>query len=256
MTETLKLSWLVTARHWIVYRKYFWSNILPTVIEPCFFILSLGVGMAAFVGDIDGLSYATFMGPGLAMSAAMFTAFFESSYGFYVRLTMDGVYKAIFTTPLGPREVIFGELIWVSLKGAVMALVVSLIFVAFGFLQLTPNLLGIPIIGFFVGAACGSMGLISAAMIKNMSQFQTVYALVISPLFFFSGNLFPIDRLPIYFKAVAHISPLYHGVLLAQQLLWQRVNPATFAMHFAELLILTVVFVMIAYRKVYAKLYQ
>jgi lipooligosaccharide transport system permease protein len=256
MTSTLKLAWLVTARHWKVYKKYFWSNILPTVIEPCFFILSLGVGMAAFVGQIDGLSYATFMGPGLAMSAAMFTAFFESSYGFYVRLTMDGVYKAMFTTPISPREVIFGELIWVSLKGAVMSLVVSLIFIAFGFLYITPNLLGIMAVGFFVGASCGCMGLISAATIKNMSQFQTVYALVISPLFFFSGNLFPIDRLPAPLVAIAHFSPLYHGVLLAQQLLWQRVNLAVFAQHFAELIVLTVIFCGIAYYKVYRKLYQ
>lgn len=256
MSETFKLAWLVTARHWKVYKKYFWSNILPTVIEPCFFILSLGVGMAAFVGQIDGLSYATFMGPGLAMSAAMFTAFFESSYGFYVRLTMDGVYKAMFTTPLGPKEVILGELIWVSLKGAVMSLVVSLIFIACGFLQITPNLLGIMVVGFFVGTSCGAMGLISAAMIKNMSQFQTVYALVISPLFFFSGNLFPVDRLPVYFKAIAHLSPLYHGVALAQQLLWQRVDPGLFAMHFAELLVLTAILFFVAYRKVYSKLYQ
>jgi len=256
MTDSLKLAWLVTTRHWKVYRKYFWSNILPTVIEPCFFILSLGIGMAAFVGKIDGLSYATFMGPGLAMSAAMFTAFFESSYGFYVRLTMDGVYKAMFTTPVGPRDVILGELIWVSLKGAVMSLVVSLIFIAFGFLHLTPNLLGIMLVGFFVGTSCGCMGLISAATIKNISQFQTVYALVISPLFFFSGNLFPIDRMPTGFVIVAHFSPLYHGVFLAQELLWERVDTAVFATHFAELLVLTVILVAFAYRKVYDKLYQ
>jgi len=256
MIDTLKLSWLITARHWIVYKKYFWSNILPTVIEPCFFILSLGVGMAAFVGKIDGLDYATFMGPGLAMSAAMFTAFFESSYGFYVRLTMDGVYKAMFTTPLGPKEVILGELIWVSLKGAVMSLAVSLIFILFGFLNFTPNLLGIMLVGFFIGTSCGCMGLISAAMIKNISQFQTVYALIISPLFFFSGNLFPIEKMPVYFKAVAHLSPLYHGVFLAQQLLWQRVDGMQFLTHFLELLGLTVILVVWAYRKVYSRLYQ
>jgi len=256
MTETLSLAWLVTIRHWKVYRKYFWSNILPTVIEPIFFITALGVGMSAFVEEIDGLKYATFMGPGLAMSAAMFTAFFESSYGFYVRLTLDGIYKAMFTTPLGPREVIFGELIWVSLKGAVMATVVSLIFILFGFLELSVNLPGMALVGFFVGAGCGAMGLISSALIKNMSQFQTVYALVISPLFFFSGNLFPIHKMPIYFQAVAHVSPLYHGVVLSQQLLWQRIDLASFAMHFAELLLLTVVLIAIAYRLVFRKLYS
>lgn len=256
MTETLRLSWLITIRHWRVYRKYFWSNILPTVIEPCFFILSLGLGMSAFVKEIDGLSYATFMGPGLAMSAAMFTAFFECSYGFYVRMRMDGIYKAVFTTPIGPREVIIGELIWVSLKGACMALGVSLIFVLFGFLPLTINLLGMAGIGLIVGAGCGAMGLISATMIKNISQFQTVYALIISPLFFFSGNLFPVDRMPFWFQVGAHISPLYHGVRLAQMLLWQRIETQIFVMHFVELTIMSAILCFIASHMVYRKLYN
>ncbi len=256
MTDTLKLSWLVTIRHWRVYRKYIWSNILPTVIEPCFFILSLGIGMSAFVKDIDGLSYASFMGPGLAMSAAMFTAFFECSYGFYVRMQMDGVYKAIFTTPIGPREVILGELIWVSLKGACMALGVSLIFVLFGFIPLTINLLGMMFVGTIVGAGCGAMGLISATMIKNISQFQTVYALVISPLFFFSGNLFPVDRMPFWFQVAAHASPLYHGVKLSQMLLWQRIDGCAFVIHFCELLVMSGVLCWIAYRMAYKKLYS
>lgn len=256
MTNTLKLSWLVVIRHWLVYRKYFWSNILPTVIEPCFFILSLGLGMSAFVKDIDGLSYASFMGPGLAMSAAMFTAFFECSYGFYVRMRMDGVYKAIFTTPIGPREVILGELIWVSIKGACMAFGVSLIFVMFGFLPLTINILGMIVVGFVVGAGCGAMGLISATMIKNISQFQTVYALIISPLFFFSGNLFPVDRMPSWFQIAAHLSPLYHGVRLGQMLLWQRIDGFLFAQHFLELLLMSVLLCWVASIKVYNKLYS
>ncbi len=246
MSETLKLSWLITVRHWRVYRKYIWSNILPTVIEPCFFMLSLGLGMSAFVSEIDGKSYATFMGPGLAVSAAMFTAFFECSYGFYVRLKMDGIYKALLTTPISPREVVFGELIWVSLKGACMATGVSLIFILFGFIPLSWNLLGLFGVGALVGLACGAIGLISATMIKNISQFQTVYALIISPLFFFSGNLFPVERMPTWFQVGAHISPLYHGVKMGQMLLWQNVDVSVFFLHAGELTVMAVVFCWIA----------
>lgn len=251
---SLPLSWLLVKRHWRSYRKYFWSNILPTVIEPCFYILALGVGMAAFVKDINGLGYATFMAPGLAMSAAMFTAFFESSYGFYVRLTMDGIYKALFTTRMTPIDVIFGELLWVSLKGAVMAMAVSLIFIAFGFIPLSLALLPIGVVGFTVGLSCGAIGLISSALIKNISQFQTVYALTISPIFFFSGNMFPMDSMPQWVKIIAHASPLYHGVALSQQLLWQRIDVSTFAIHSAELLVLTGIFMAIATKLVYKKL--
>jgi lipooligosaccharide transport system permease protein len=256
MTETLSLAWLVTVRHWKVYKKYFWSNILPTFVEPCFFIFSLGVGLGSYVTDIDGLSYATYMGPGLAVSASMFTAFFESSYGFYVRMTMDGIYKAILTTPIGPREIILGELIWVSVKGAVMGMAVAAVMTVFGFLPYTPNIIGVLLVGFLVGGGCGSMGLIAAAMIKNISQFQTVYTVVISPLFFFSGIFFPIDKLPRFLQIVAHISPLYHGVVLNQLLLWNRMDGALFLQHLVELVVLDVLLLALAYKKVYQKLYN
>lgn len=256
MIDVLNLAWLVTVRHWKVYRKYFWSNILPTFMEPCFFIFSLGIGLGAFVSEIDGLSYAAYMGPGLAVSAAMFTAFFECSYGFYVRLSMDGIYKAILTTPIGPKEIIYGELIWVSLKGAVMALAVSLVVIVFGFLPLSVNLLGVMLLGSLVAVGCGAMGLISSAMIKNISQFQTVYTVVISPLFFFSGIFFPVDKMPKVFQVIAHVSPVYHGVILNQQLLWQRFEAASFFQHLVELMVLNVILVFVAYRMVYRKLYH
>lgn len=251
---SLGLSWLLVKRHWRSYRKYLWSNILPTVIEPCFFILALGLGMSAFVKEIDGLKYATFMAPGLAMSAAMFTAFFESSYGFYVRLTMDGIYKALFTTRMTPINVIFGELLWVSIKGAVMAVAVSLIFMAFRFIDVTVGIIPLAAVGFVVGLTCGAIGLIASAMIKNISQFQTVYAVVISPLFFFSGNMFPMNYMPNWVKTVAHVSPLYHGVILSQQLLWERFDAVAFVQHSLELIALSVVFIFIAIRLVHKKL--
>jgi lipooligosaccharide transport system permease protein len=256
MSDTFNLAWLVTVRHWKVYRKYFWSNILPTFVEPCFFIFSLGVGLGSYVTNIDGLTYATYMSPGLAVSASMFTAFFESSYGFYVRLTMDGIYKAILTTPISPREIILGELIWVSIKGAVMGFAVAAVMVLFGFLPVSWNILGVLPVGFLVGAGCGSMGLISAAMIKNISQFQTVYTVIISPLFFFSGIFFPINKLPETLQIVAHISPLYHGVVLNQQLLWVRLDGMLWAQHLAELVILDLILLFFAYRMVHKKLYN
>lgn len=256
MSDTFNLAWLITVRHWKVYRKYFWSNILPTFVEPCFFIFSLGVGLGAYVNQIEGLSYAAYMGPGLAVSASMFTAFFESSYGFYVRLTMDGIYKAILTTPIGPKEIIYGELIWVSLKGAVMGLAVSSVVIVFGFLPLSVNVLGVLWVGFLVGMGCGSLGLISSALIKNISQFQTVYTVIISPLFFFSGIFFPISNFPKPLQLVAHLSPLYHGVVLNQQLLWQRIDGLVFLQHMGELMFLNLILVIFAYKMVYKKLYS
>lgn len=254
MPETLQLSLKVTRRHWEIYKKDFLANIFPTVLDPMFFLLALGFGLGAFVSDIDGLSYVRFIAPGLAMSTALFTAFFETSYGFYVRLTFEGIFHSILTTPVGPREILYGELIWVGAKGAMMALGVSLVLSVFGFVHLQYIYL-MPLIGATVAVSCGALGLIACALVKNINQFQTVYTLLISPMFFFSGIFYPVKSLPIWAQYVANLSPLYHGVIMAQAALWARDPWSVIPVHFAAAVAMGLISWFIAQRLIYPKLY-
>lgn len=237
MIETLKLCLHLTRRNWLVYRKDFLANISPTLADPLFYILSLGLGLGSFVSQIEGRSYLEFIAPGLTISTALFTSFFETSYGFYVRLTFENIFKAMLTTPIGVREVILGEFIWVALKGAVMSLGVTLVLAAFGLVQ---NLWLIPVIvivGALVALACGAMGLIASSYVKNINQFQTVYSFLIAPLFFLSGIFFPLSQLPQVVRWIAYLWPLAPGVRLTQNLFWNTPIELTW---FANLLILSV----------------
>jgi lipooligosaccharide transport system permease protein len=85
----------------MVYRKDFLANISPTLADPALIMFSLGMGLSPFIGKIGGVSYAQFLAPGMIATTALFTAFFESSYGFYVRMTFESVFKAMLTTPIG-----------------------------------------------------------------------------------------------------------------------------------------------------------
>src|SRR6516162_6387991 len=135
MRDTLALSWHIVRRNWWVYRKDFVANISPTLADPAFFILSLGLGLGGFIANVHGRSYIQFLAPGLAASTAMFTAFFETSYGFYVQLTYENVFKAMLTTPIGVNEIVIGEFIWVAVKGALMVTAVSIVLAAFGLFE-------------------------------------------------------------------------------------------------------------------------
>ena len=220
--SSLGLALHITRRNWTVYKKDFIANISPTFADPLFFILSLGLGLGAYIHDLSGKTYLQFLAPGLAVSTALMTSFFETSYGFYVRMTFENVYKAMLTTPINPREVILGEFIWVALKGALMCLGVSLIFVCFG---LVKNLALLPLvlwIGALVALGCGSLGLLASAYVKNINQFQSVYSFFISPLFFFSGIFFPIEQMPEAARTIAYFFPLAHGVKISQAVYWDE----------------------------------
>ena len=253
MREFLSLSWRVCFRHMVIYRQDLFANMSPTVIDPIMFILAFGVGLGSHVSQIGNSDYLHYMAPGLAITTALFTAFFETSYGFFIRLKYERIYEAILTTPVGVDELICGEFMWVALKGATMSLAVATVLVIFGLVKANFIFL-IPLVGALVAVACGAIGFIASSKVKNINQFQAIYALLISPLFFFSGVFYPIDNLPYYIQFISKISPLFHGVKIGQEILWAGNIGDAFLINGSALLITAVVLSSIGYRMIRPKL--
>jgi lipooligosaccharide transport system permease protein len=254
MLETLQLCLHLTRRNWIVYKKDLIANIAPTAFEPIFLILSLGVGLGYFVAEIHGRTYIAFIAPGLAVSSALFTSFFESSYGFFVRMTFENIFKAMLTTPIGVREVIFGEFLWVSLKGAVLFTFLSAGFAAFGLMKAIPFLLLMPLVGALVALPCGALGLLATSYVRNINQFQTVYSFMIAPMFYFSGIFFPLEQMPPVLRHVAEALPLSQGVMLSQALYWNENAAYALFVHGGILAVYGLVFCFWAYGRIRGKL--
>ncbi len=254
MLETLKLSFHIVRRNWWVYRKDFVANISPTLSDPAFMILSLGVGLGTFVADVQGRSYLAYLAPGLAVSTALFTAFFETSYGFYIRMTFENIFKAMLTTPIGTRELILGEFIWVGLKSAIMVTGVSVVLFGFGLFKNPANLALVPLIGILVGLPLGALGLLSTCFVRNINQFQTVYSFLISPLYFFSGIFFPLDQMPVWVQFAAKLLPLYHGVMLSQALFWDENLAQAFSIHAPILIVYSAALLAFGYSSIKKKL--
>lgn len=254
MLEALQLSWHIVRRNWWVYRKNLIANVSPSITEPALLMLSLGAGLGSFVAQVDGLTYAQYLAPGLAVSSAMFTSFFETSYGFYVRMTFENVFKAMLTTPIGVGEVVIGEFIWVAFKGALMASLVGGLLAGFG---LFSNLLLFPLVpvtGVLVALPLGAIGLLSTCYVKNIDQFQSVYSFLIAPIYFLSGIFFPVAQMPEAAQWIAKALPLYHGVQLAQAIFWDKEVLTAIAIHVPVLLIYGAILLFVAHRQLKKKL--
>lgn len=255
MLEFWRLGWKVAMRHFAVYRKNFFSNILPTLVDPAFYLIVFGYWLGSRVTSIEGMSYDRYLAPGMVLTTCLYTAFFEASYGFFVRLEFQSIYRAMVTTPVGPREILLGEFIWIALKGGVMASAVAVVLCLLGVVQPTYLFL-VPFLGALTGVGCGAIGLLAAGLVRNIDQFQTVYALVISPMFFVSGIFFPIEQLAPWIQRVCFLSPLYHGVRMGQAALWETDVARVWLVHGGSLLALAAVIVFVAVKKAYPKLYQ
>ena len=204
-------------RHYRVYSNNFLTNSFPTVLEPLIFILAVGWGLSSAVGTMDGMDYLSFLAPAQAMMAAVYTSAFEESYGTYFRMMVDHNYDAMISTPVGVREVFWGELLYTGTKGAFFSMVVIGVLAFFGVIHSFWALL-VPAVGFFTAIAFGSLGLFAARWVKNINQFNFFITGVVSPLILFSGTLFPVDKLPPAVCFAAKILPLYYFIDLARML--------------------------------------
>jgi len=216
----------VLARHWWVYRSTIVANALPAFLEPILFLTAVGLGLGGYVeGGVNGLPLAAFMGPGALAMTAMFTAAFETSYGTFVRLAYQKTYDGMLATPLTPRDVFLGEVLWCGCKGAMFTAVVLGVYLVFGGFRgwwphLQPTMVLVPVVGFCCAMIFASLGLVVTAFIKNLNNFNFFITGALTPMSLFSGMVFPVGDLPHGARELAYALPLFHVTELNRLLLF------------------------------------
>jgi lipooligosaccharide transport system permease protein len=92
----------------MVYRRS-WLVLLSGFVEPLFYLLSVQVGFARLIGEIDlggrSVGYAEFVAPALMAAAAMNGAIFDSTANVFYKLRHAKLYDAVLATPMGVADV-------------------------------------------------------------------------------------------------------------------------------------------------------
>lgn len=207
-------------RNAVAYRRS-WSPWVAVAVEPLLYLLSIGIGVGALVGDLPGpggqpVPYEQFVAPGLLAAAAMNGAAFDTTWGFFVKLKYFRHYDAVLATPLGPADVVRGEVGWALARNAVYAGAFLVAMVLLGLVASWWALLAVPV-AVLIAFAFGSIGMAGSSFMRSFVDFDLVN-LVILPLFLFSAVFFPLDRYPDGVAAVVALTPLYQGVLLERSL--------------------------------------
>lgn len=200
-----------------VYIKTWRTNFLPPLLEPLLYLLSLGYGLGQLVRELDGVSYAQFVAPAILGMTMMQSAFFETTYGSFVRMWFQKTWDAATATPLTLDDVLVGELLWGATKSTVNAGLMSVVIAGFGLLPWTaiPAMI---VLSFVVGLMFAGIGLMISSRVKTIDAFQYSIYLLITPMMLFSGTFFPLAQLPIWAQNIAMALPLTHAVLIARPL--------------------------------------
>lgn len=206
-----KRLYSVWYRHMRVYTKHIFSNGLPPFLEPLIFLAGIGLGLGRYVEPINGQDYIVFLSIGLLVTSSMWTSSFECTFGTFIRMEFEKVYDGMLAAPITAGNLIIGELLWAASKGFFFSLAVLIIVSLFGKVPL-PQSLTAPFVGFANAFMFGAMGLLVTSFVKTINHFNFYMTGLISPMFFFSGVVFPAESLPQGLRVFAEAVPLTHSV--------------------------------------------
>jgi lipooligosaccharide transport system permease protein len=202
-------------RHARVYNSDLISNAFPPFLEPLILLAGLGIGFGSYIQTMGAMSYILFLASGIIVTSSMYTAAFECTYGTFIRLEFDHVYDGMLGAPISPTNLIIGEILFAGTKGFFFALAVLIVTWLMGIIDYPLSILS-PFIGFICGILFGTLSMWITSFVKNINYFNFYFTGLLSPMFFFSGAVFPIENLPQAMQWVAEAIPLTHVVRMAR----------------------------------------
>lgn len=221
----VKRAFRVWQRHLKVFTKLYKSSIVLNFVEPVLYLVALGLGLGAFVKEINGVPYMNFIAPGIIASSSMFAATYECTYGTYVRMVYQKTFDAILATPVNLDDLVAAEIMWGATKSMFYGTIIIIVISAFGLVSSPLVLLLIPVL-FLSGLLFAETSVIFAAIVPGIESFNYFYTLLMTPMFLFSGIFFPLDNLPPLVLKIAFFTPLYHLVNICRSFSAGLVSPA------------------------------
>lgn len=247
-------------RFWLTnYRRTWQGSIYSGVLNPVLYLGAMGLGLGTLVdargtASLGGVSYLTFLAPGLLAAAAMQTAMGESTYPVYGSVKWLKTYQAAIATPLRPADLFHGHLFFTTLRLAMNSAVFLAVMAAFGAVQSPWAIICLPA-AVLTGMAFATPIEAYAMTCTKDTSFAMLFRFGIIPLFLFSGTFFPITQLPVYVRPLAYVTPLWHGVALCRSLSLGTAQPGASAIHVGYLAAVTIAGILAGNRTYRRRLY-
>ena len=186
-------------------------RIVTALVQPFLFLFVLGGGLQQLASaGTHGVNLKTFIYPGVLCMAVMFTAMFSAASIVWDR--EFGFLREMMVAPVRRSSIVIGKCLGgatvASLQGVIVLAIAGLVGVPYA-PGLVFGVLGLQMLLAFTITA---FGLMVAVRIKQMQSFMGVMQMIVLPLFFLSGALFPAAGLPGWLAILNRLDPLAYVV--------------------------------------------
>jgi ABC-2 type transport system permease protein len=186
------------------------QSIATPVISTSLYFIVFGSAIGSRMAEIDGVSYAAYIVPGLIMLSVLTESVANASFGIYMPKWAGTIYEVL-SAPVSPLEIVIGYVGAAASKSVILGTIIlatARVFVDFSiahpawmlaFLILTS--LTFSLFGFVIGVWA-----------DGWEKLQVVPVMIITPLTFLGGSFYSINMLPEFWQKVTLLNPVVYLV--------------------------------------------
>jgi len=198
-------------------------RIVTSLVQPLLFLFVLGSGLQQLSSaSTHGVDLKTFIYPGVLCISVMFTAMFSAASIVWDR--EFGFLREMMVAPVRRSSIVIGK----CFGGATVAASQGLILLALAWAVHVPYsvtlVVGVFALQLLLAFSITAFGVMVAARIKQIQSFMGVMQLVIMPMFFISGALFPVTGLPGWLAVLNRLDPLTYAVAPMRTLVFNHLD--------------------------------
>lgn len=202
--------WTIVKRE--VKRTYKIVNqvVWPPIISALLYAFVFGFSLGSKIQEIDGMSYLTFLIPGLIMMTVIENSYGEGSASLFIAKFMNSIQEMLIA-PLAYAEIVTGYIIGGIIRGVGIGTLIYLV---------TLFLFKIPMHNIFlffafmilVSILFSSIGTVMALWANTFDDLAVLGTFVITPLVFLGGVFHSISLLPETFQIASKFNPIFYMI--------------------------------------------
>jgi ABC-2 type transport system permease protein len=205
------------------------TRMITSLIQPVLFLFILGTGLSSIARSTAGISFKTFMFPGIIGMTVLFTAVFSA-----MSIVWDrefGFLREMLVAPVKRWSIVlgkcFGGMTVATIQGVIFLCLAGTVGVPYSPVMLIELVGEMALMAF----ALTAFGVLIASRIQQMQSFQVVTQFFVMPMFFLSGAMFPLSGLPEWLTALTKIDPLTYAVDPLREAVFSHLNVSPVAQH-------------------------
>jgi ABC-2 type transport system permease protein len=198
-------------------------RVITSLIQPVLFLFVLGSGLSSITaGALGNLNLKTFMFPGALSMAVLFTALFSAASIVWDR--EFGFLREMLVAPISRWAIVVGKCLGgattASLQGVLILLMAGLAGVPYSF-SLFATVFGELVL---LALTLTAFGVMTAARIQQFQAYMALNQMLLMPLFFLSGALFPLHGLPTWLHVLTRFDPITYAVDPVRRAVFAHLN--------------------------------